>query len=40
MVSQFAELYEKNMRDFQEGNLVKGKIVALRGREVIIDISY
>ncbi|MBI3313363.1 MAG: 30S ribosomal protein S1 [Candidatus Omnitrophica bacterium] len=40
MVSQFAELYEKNMQDFQEGNLVKGKIVAIRGREVIIDIGF
>ncbi|MBI3307029.1 MAG: 30S ribosomal protein S1 [Candidatus Omnitrophica bacterium] len=40
MGSQFAELYEKSMQDFQEGNLVKGKIVAIRGREVIIDISY
>lgn len=40
MSSQFAELYEKAMQDFQEGNLVKGTIVAIRGREVVIDIGY
>lgn len=40
MKSQFAELYEKSIRDFQEGDVVKGIVVAIRGRDVVIDISY
>ncbi|MCM8775565.1 MAG: 30S ribosomal protein S1 [Candidatus Omnitrophica bacterium] len=40
MSSQFADLYEKDMQDFQAGSLVKGKIVAIHGRDVLIDISY
>lgn len=38
--SEFAELYEKSIQDFQEGNLVKGKIVGFRGNEIIVDINY
>ncbi len=40
MTSQFSELYEKTIQNFQEGDVVKGHIVALRGREVIVDIGY
>jgi small subunit ribosomal protein S1 len=40
MKSQFAELYEKNIHHFQEGDVVKGKVVAIRGREVLVDIGY
>lgn len=37
---RFAELYEKSIQDFQEGNLVKGKIVEIRDQEVVVDIGY
>lgn len=40
MSSQFAELYEKTIQDIQEGDVVKGTIVAIRPREVLVDISY
>src|SRR3989338_5533901 len=40
MVSQFAELYEKTVKDFKECNVVSGKIVAIRGHEIIVDIGY
>ncbi len=40
MSSQFSDLYEKTIQNFEEGEVVKGKIVAIRGREVMIDIGY
>ncbi len=40
MSSLFADLYEKTVQNFEEGEVVKGKIVAIRGREVVIDIGY
>lgn len=40
MSSQFSELYEKSLRTFQEGDVVRGKVVAIRNKEVIIDIGY
>ena len=40
MNSQFAELYEKSIRVYEEGDIVKGTIVAVRSREVVIDIGY
>jgi small subunit ribosomal protein S1 len=40
MSSQFSELYEKTFQTFQEGDVVKGTIVAIRGKEVVIDIGY
>ena len=40
MSSQFADLYEKTMQNFQEGEVVKGKVVAIRGKEVVVDIGY
>ncbi len=41
MSSQFADLYEKTIQStFQEGDVVRGKVVGIRGREVIVDIGY
>ena len=40
MGSQFAELFEKSVQNIQEGEVVKGRIVDIRGKEVIIDIGF
>src|SRR5262245_9516599 len=40
MSSSFSDLYEKTMQNFEEGEVVKGRIVAIRGRDVIVDIGY
>ncbi|HTL47695.1 MAG TPA: 30S ribosomal protein S1 [Verrucomicrobiae bacterium] len=40
MTSQFAELFEKSMQALKEGELAKGTIVAVRPKEVVIDIGY
>ena len=40
MTSQFSDLYEKTIQSFQEGDVVRGKIVAIRSGEVVIDIGY
>ncbi len=40
MSSSFADLYEKTLQTFQEGDVVKGKVVGIRGKEVIVDIGY
>ena len=40
MSSQFSELYEKTIQNFEEGEVVKGKIVSVTDREVIIDIGF
>lgn len=40
MKSQFAELYEKTLHSFQEGEVVKGTVVAVRTKDVVIDIGY
>ncbi len=40
MSSTFSELYEKTIQNFQEGDVVKGKVVAVRGREILVDIGY
>lgn len=40
MSSQFSDLYEKTIQNFQEGEVVKGKIVAIRQNEVVVDIGY
>jgi len=36
----FAELLEKSVKNVKEGELVKGKVVALRQKDVVIDIGY
>ncbi|MBI3320247.1 MAG: 30S ribosomal protein S1 [Candidatus Omnitrophica bacterium] len=35
-----AELYAKSLREIKEGQIVKGKIIALSAQEVLIDIGY
>jgi small subunit ribosomal protein S1 len=34
------ELIAKSLRDFREGSIVKGRILELRPREVLVDIGY
>lgn len=34
------ELIAKSMRDFKEGSIVKGRILEMRHREVLVDIGY
>ena len=36
----FAELYEKTLKSIKEGEIVKGKVIAIHGREAIVDIGY
>ena len=37
----FAELYEKTVKAVKEGEIVKGKVIAIhQGREAIVDIGY
>ena len=36
----FAELYEKTLKSIKEGEIVKGKVIAVNGREAIVDIGY
>ena len=38
--STFAELYEQTLKNIKEGQIVKGKVIAVSGREAIIDIGY
>ncbi len=39
--STFAELYEKTtLKSIKEGQIVKGKVISVSGREAIIDIGY
>lgn len=40
MSSQFAELFEKTLHGFKDGDLVKGMVVAVREKEVVVDIGY
>ncbi len=37
---QMQELMAKSMRDFKEGSIVKGRILEIRPREVLVDIGY
>ena len=37
---QMQELIAKSLRDFKEGSIVKGRILELRNREVLVDIGY
>jgi len=39
-MSQMQELLAKSMRDFREGSIVKGRILEIRPREVLVDIGY
>ena len=33
-------LIAKSLRDFKEGSIVKGRVLELRNREVLVDIGY
>ena len=37
---EMKELLAKSMRDFKEGSIVKGTILEIRPREVLVDIGY
>src|SRR3954453_10283065 len=34
------ELLSKSYRDFKEGSIVKGRVLEIRAREVLVDIGY
>lgn len=38
--SSFADLYEETLKNFSEGQIVKGKVVAVQGREAVVDIGF
>lgn len=37
---QMQELIAKSLRDFKEGSIVKGRVLEIRPREVLVDIGY
>jgi len=39
-MAQIQELLSKSFRDFREGSIVKGRILEIRPREVLVDIGY
>src|SRR5918998_6430901 len=39
-MAQMQELLAKSFRDFKEGSIVKGRILEIRAREVMVDIGY
>src|SRR4051795_8548503 len=39
-MAQMQELLAKSFREFKEGSIVKGRILELRPREVLVDIGY
>lgn len=40
MSQPFSDLVNQTFQNFQEGEIVKGRIVAVQGREVLVDIGY
>ena len=40
MSQPFADLVNQPFQKFQEGEIVRGRIVAIQGREVLVDIGY
>jgi len=40
MKSQFEELYESSLQDVKEGDVVKGTVIAIQGKDVVVDIHY
>lgn len=38
--SELDKLYEESFRDIEEGQIIKAKIVQVRGNEVILDVGY
>ncbi|PYK70530.1 MAG: 30S ribosomal protein S1 [Verrucomicrobia bacterium] len=39
-MAQMQELLAKSFRDFREGSIVKGRVLEIRAREVLVDIGY
>lgn len=39
-MKEMQELIAKSFRDFKEGSIVKGRILEIRSREVLVDIGY
>ncbi|MBI4335689.1 MAG: 30S ribosomal protein S1 [Candidatus Omnitrophica bacterium] len=39
-INDFASFYESTMRHFREGEILKGRIVEIRSKEVLVDIGY
>ena len=37
---EMKDLIAKSLRDFKEGSIVKGRILEIRNREVLVDIGY
>src|SRR5205823_8919097 len=37
---QMQDLLAKSFRDFREGSIVKGRVLEIRPREVLVDIGY
>ncbi|MBN1557933.1 MAG: 30S ribosomal protein S1 [Lentisphaerae bacterium] len=35
-----ARMYEETLKDFTEGSIVKGKVLEVRGNEILVDIGY
>ena len=38
--AEMARMYEETMKDFVEGSIVPGKVLEIRGNEVLVDIGY
>lgn len=38
--AEMAAMYEETLKDFVEGSIVPGKVLEIRGNEVLIDIGY
>lgn len=39
-MNEMQELIAKSFRDFKEGSIVKGRVLEIRSREVLVDIGY
>jgi small subunit ribosomal protein S1 len=39
-MTEMQELIAKSLRDFKEGSIVKGRVLEIRAREVLVDIGY
>ena len=40
LMTEMQELIAKSLRDFKEGSIVKGRVLEIRPREVLVDIGY
>ena len=38
--SEFEKLYKETIKVFNEGEIIKGKIVAINPKDVVVDIGY